>query len=115
MNPWIIAGLCLIGSGFIGWGGARLKLRWPLMVLALLLMAIAFQLLFAARGRDGFHDLAAIVAQAFTVLPALLGMAVGLAIAHILGHRVQWRKGAGLVTVAAFASALGAAAATFLI
>ncbi|WP_378942599.1 hypothetical protein [Paracoccus sp. R86501] len=115
MNPWIIAGFCLVGSGFIGWGSARLKLRWPLMVLALLLMAIAFQLLFAARGRDGFHDLAAIVAQAFTVLPALLGMAVGLAIAHIRRHKVRWRQGAGLVTAVAFVLALGAAAATFLI
>lgn len=115
MSPWIIAGLCLVGSGFIAWGSARLKLRWPLMVLALLLMAIAFQLLFAARGRDGFHDLAAVVAQAFTVLPSLLGMAVGLAIAHVRRHKVRWRSGPGLVTAAAFASALGAAAATFLI
>ena len=115
MNTWIIAALCLAGSGFIAWGSARLKLRWPLAVLALLLMAIAFQLLHAARGRDGFRDLAAIVAQAFTVLPALLGMAVGLAIAHIRHHRVRWRRGAGLVAAGASLTALGAAVATFLI
>lgn len=115
MSPWIIAGLCLAGSGFIAWGSARLQLRWPLPALTLLLMAIALQLLFAARGQDGFHDLAAIVAQTFTTVPALLGMATGLAIAHIRKYRVYWRGPAGLITAAAFVIAVSAAGATFLI
>ena len=66
-TPWIIAACCLAGAGFIAWGAARLRLIWPLLVLSLLLAAIALQLRLAAQGRDGFHDLAAMTAQAFTV------------------------------------------------
>ena len=92
MNPWIIAGLCLSGAGVIAWGSARLQLRWPLLILAVLLAAIALQLFRAAQGQGGFHDLAAVVAQSFTVLPALLGMVTGLALARIRGHRLAWRS-----------------------
>ncbi|RJE79960.1 hypothetical protein [Paracoccus sp. JM45] len=115
MNPWVIAGFCLVGSGFIAWCTARLQLRWPLPVLALLLMAISLQLLFAARGQGGFHDLAAIVAQGFTTVPALLGAATGLALAHIRRHKIRWRSAFGLTSAVAFAVAAAASVATFLI
>jgi hypothetical protein len=115
MSPWIIAGLCLAGSGFIAWGTARLQLRWPLPVLALLLMAISLQLLFAALGQGGFHDLAAIVAQGFTTVPALLGAATGLALAHIRRHKICWGSASGLTSAVAFVVAASAAVATFLI
>lgn len=103
MNPWLIAGLCLAGAGVIAWGAARLRLRWPVVVLALLLAAIALQLFRAGQGQGGFHDLAAIVAQTFTVLPALLGMLTGLTIARLRGHRLVWRSVWGAVTALAMA------------
>ena len=112
--PWIIAALCVLGGGFIAWGAARLALIWPLLALALLLAAIALQLRMAAQGRDGFHDLAAITAQVFTVVPALSGVAAGLTIAHLRGHRLRWRGRAGLLTMLALATAVAAAATTFL-
>lgn len=115
MNPWIIAGLCLTGAGFISWGAARLHLRWPLLILSLLLAAIALQLFFAARGQGGFHDLAAIVAQTFTVIPALLGTVTGLALATIRGHHLRWRSRAGALAVLGLLTAAGTAAATLLI
>lgn len=115
MNPWIIAGLCLAGAGFIAWGSARLRLRWPLLVLALLLAAIALQLLNAAQGQGGFHDLAAIVAQSFTVLPALLGTALGLALATLRGHAPAWRRPSGWLSLLALLVAGLAAGATLLI
>ena len=115
MNPWLIAALCLGGAGLIAWGAARLRLRWPLLVLAGLLAAISLQLFLAARGRDGFHDLAALVAQAFTILPALGGVALGLALAAFQGRRLPWRDPVGCITIAALVLAAGSAAATFLI
>ncbi|MFC0200221.1 hypothetical protein [Paracoccus rhizosphaerae] len=115
MNPWLIAALCLGGAGFIAWGAARLRLRWPLLVLAGLLAAISIQLFLAAQGRDGFHDLAALVAQAFTVLPALGGVALGLALAAFQGRSLSWRNPLGGITIAALALAAGSTAATFLI
>jgi hypothetical protein len=115
MNPWIIAGLCLFGSGFVAWGSARLRLRWPLPALNLLLMAISLQLLFAARGQGGFHDLAAIIAQTFTTVPALLGVVTGLALAHIRRYKIRWQSASGLISAIAFGVAAAAAATTFLI
>ena len=115
MNPWIIAGLCLTGAGVIAWGSARLQLRWPLLVLAALLAAIALQLFRAAQGQGGFHDLAAVVAQSFTVLPALLGMVTGLALARIRGHRLAWRSPQIVLTLASMLVAGLAAAATLVL
>lgn len=115
MSPWIIAAACLAGAAFITWGTVRLGLRWPLLALAWLLAAISLQLFFAAQGQGGFHDLAAVVAQTFTVLPALLGLGMGLAIARLRGHRLAWRRAAGVLTALGLLTAAGAAAATFLI
>ncbi len=115
MNPWIIAGLCLSGAGVIAWGSARLQLRWPLPALAALLAAIAVQLFLAAQGQGGFHDLAAIVAQSFTVLPALLGMVTGLSLARIRGHRLAWRSPPVLLALASMLTAGLAVAATLVI
>ncbi|WP_265501071.1 hypothetical protein [Paracoccus beibuensis] len=115
MNPWLIAGLCCAGSSFIAWGAARLRLRWPLLVLSALLAAIAIQLFLAARGQEGFRDLAALVAQAFTVLPALVGVACGTAMAGPQGHRLAWCGRTGLATVAALLLSAAVVGATFLI
>mgnify|MGYP006901855871 CR=1 FL=1 len=115
MSPWIIAAACLAGAGFIAWGSVRLGLRWPLLALAWLLATIALQLYLAARGREGFHDLAAVVAQSFIVLPALLGLGIGLVLARLGGHRAAWRRVTGLLTALGLLTAAGAAAATFLI
>ncbi|WP_282603003.1 hypothetical protein [Paracoccus sp. PARArs4] len=114
-TPWIIAACCLAGAGFIAWGAARLRLIWPLLILSLLLAAIALQLRLAAQGHDGFHDLAAMTAQAFTVLPALLGVATGLGIAFARRHRLRWRNAAGGLTVLALLTAGVAAGTTFLL
>lgn len=113
--PWIIAALCLLGGGFIAWGSARLRLIWPVMVLSLLIAAIALQLRLAAGGREGFHDLAAITAQAFTVAPALIGVAAGLAVAFVRGHRLRWWGRAGALAVLALLTAIAAVVTTFLL
>lgn len=115
MNPWIIAGLCLTGAGFVAWGAARLQLRWPLLILSALLAAIALQLYLAGRGQEGFHDLAAVVAQTFTVIPALLGVVTGLLLAGIRGHHLRWRSRSGILSALALAIAAGAAGATLLL
>ncbi|MFN3273140.1 MAG: hypothetical protein ACK41U_00550 [Paracoccus sp. (in: a-proteobacteria)] len=115
MRLWLIAGACLLGAGFVAWGCARLRLRWPLLVLSLLLAAIAVQLFLAARGQGGMHDLAALVAQALTVAPALLGVAVGLGLAHLRGHRAGWRSLPGFLSLLALAVAAGAVVLTFLL
>ncbi|WP_410216476.1 hypothetical protein [Paracoccus sp. (in: a-proteobacteria)] len=115
MNHWIIAAMCCAGAGFVAWGAARLQLRWPLLALSLLLSAIAAQLFLAVQGREGFHDLAAIVAQSFTTAPALLGLLAGLALARLRGYGIRWRSGAGLLTAGALLAAAGLIAATFVI
>lgn len=115
MSPWIIAAVCMAGAGFIAWGSAGLGLRWPLLALSWLLAAIALQLFLAAQGQGGFHDLAAVVAQTFTVLPALLGVVAGLALARLGGYRPAWPHAMGLLTALGLLTAAGAAAATFLI
>ncbi|MBU2959024.1 MULTISPECIES: hypothetical protein [unclassified Paracoccus (in: a-proteobacteria)] len=113
--PWIIAACCLLGAGFIAWGSARLRMIWPLLILSLLLAAIALQLRLAAQGRDGFHDLAAVTAQAFTLSPALLGVATGLGLAFAFRHRLRWRSRAGGLTLLALLTATVSAATTFIL
>ncbi|WP_405404790.1 hypothetical protein [Paracoccus sp. Ld10] len=115
MNPWLVAALCLSGAGVIAWGSARLNLRWPLLVLSALLAAIAIQLFLAAQGQGGFHDLAAVVAQSFTVLPALLGAVMGLCVARVRGHHLAWRSLHLLLTLAAMVTAGLAVAATLIL
>lgn len=115
MNPWLIAAACLAGAGFLSWGTARLGLRWPLVILAGLLAAISGQLFLAARGQGGFHDLAAAIAQVFTVLPALAGIGLGLEVARLRGHRLAWRSLPGAVILAGLAAAAAGAAGTLLL
>jgi hypothetical protein len=115
VNPWLIAALCALGSGVIAWGAMRLRLRWALVMLSVLLAAISLQLFVAARGEEGFHDLAALVAQAFTVVPALAGVAAGMALAAVSGHRPIWRDRVGVLIILALLLAAAVAAATFLI
>ncbi|TGN50456.1 hypothetical protein E4L95_17465 [Paracoccus liaowanqingii] len=115
MTPWIIAGSCGTGAALISWGSARLQMRWPLAILSVLLAAIALQLYLAARGQGGFHDLAAITAQTFTVIPALLGCLAGLALAALRRHPVAWRRPTGILTALALLAAAGLATATLLI
>lgn len=115
MNPWLIAGICLVASGFVAWGSARIGLRWPLLVLSALLAAISVQLFLAAQGPDGFHDLAALVAQAFTMVPALAGLGCGLLLAGFQGHGMTWRGRGGIAMSLLLLLALAAIAATFLI
>lgn len=115
MSPWLIAGLCAAGAALISWGAARLRLLWPCLVLSLLLAAIAGQLLWAARGQGGYRDLAAILAQGFTVLPALAGLALGLAVAALSGHPPAWRSRAGLASGLCLAAASGMVAVTLLL
>lgn len=112
MNPWVIAAACLAGAGLIAGGAAWLRLRWPLLALALLLAAIALQLFRAGQGQGGFHDLAAIVAQSFTVLPALIGMLLGLGVARLRGRSLAWRSGWGALTALAMAASAALIAAT---
>lgn len=115
MRVWLIALACLVGAGFIAWGSARLRLRWPLVVLSLLLAAIALQLFLAARGQGGMHDLAALIAQALTVAPALIGTAAGLGVARARGHRADWRGLPGALALLGFAVSAAAAVMTFLL
>lgn len=114
MNPWLIAGLCLAGAGFIAGCATLLRMRWPLLALSVLLAGIALQLFLAAQGQAGFHDLAAVVAQTFTVLPALLGVVLGVALMRLRGHRLAWRSLPMLLTAIALLTATLAAAATLL-
>ncbi|MFN3524912.1 MAG: hypothetical protein ACK4YU_02380 [Paracoccus sp. (in: a-proteobacteria)] len=115
MRVWLIALACLFGAGFIAWGSARLRLRWPLVVLSLLLAAISVQLFMAARGQGGMHDLAALIAQALTIAPALIGTATGLAVARARGHRADWRGLPGALTLLGFVVAAGVSVLTFLL
>lgn len=115
MSPWLIAGVCAAGAGLIGWGAARLRLAWPCLALSLLLAAIVGQLLWAARGQGGYRDLAAILAQGFTVLPALAGLAAGLVLAALGGHAPAWRGRAGLASGVCLAAAAGMVAATLML
>lgn len=115
MNPWLISALCAGGAGIIAWGAARLRMRWPLLVLSLLLAAIAGQLYLAARGQGGFHDLAAMTAQMHTVLPALAGVVAGLALAAMRRHPPPWRGRAGVFSAAGLLAAAALAGATLLI
>ena len=88
---------------------------YAILPLITLLAAIALQLFFAAQGKGGFHDLAAVVAQSFTVLPALLGMVTGLSLARIRGHRLAWRSPQVLLALASMLTAGLAAAATLVL
>ncbi|TJZ91566.1 hypothetical protein FA743_10715 [Paracoccus gahaiensis] len=115
MIPWIIAGSCLAGAGLIAWGCARLQMHWPLAILSVLLAAIALQLYLAARGQGGFHDLAAITAQMFTVIPALLGTLAGLGLAALRRRHIAWRRPTGMLSALALLTAAGLATATLLI
>jgi len=115
VTPWIIAAICCAGGGFIAWGSAHLRLRWPLAILSLLLAAISIQLLLAAQGREGFHDLAALVAQTFTVLPALVGVLTGLVLARLGRQRMAWRGIAGAVAGLGLLVAAVGVAATLLL
>ncbi|MDP5305548.1 hypothetical protein [Paracoccus spongiarum] len=85
MQPWLIAAAAALGAGLIAFLSAALRLRWPVAVLSLLLAAIATQLFLAARGNGAYHDLAALRAQMFTTVPALAGIAAGLALAAARG------------------------------
>lgn len=115
MNVWVIGTACLLGAGFIAWGAARLRMRWPLAALSVLLAAIATQLFLATRGQDGMHDLAALIAQALTVTPALLGVATGLILARLRGHPLPLRGLPGVISALGLLVAGAVAAMTFLI
>lgn len=113
MRVQLVALACLAGAGVIAFGSARLRLGWPLVVLALLLAAISAQLFLAARGQGGFHDLGALVAQSYVTSPALLGVVVGLLLARIYGQGLRWRSLSGAATALGLAIAALAVAATF--
>lgn len=115
MNPWMVAGLCLGGAAFVGWGSLRVGLRWPVLALACLLVAIAWQLWQAAGGLHGYHDLSALLAQFFTTVPALVGVGLGLAIAGWQGRGMGWTDGTGVVTGLGLCAATGLTVATLLI
>lgn len=115
MQPWLIAAACALGAGFIGFFGATLRLRWPLAALSLLLAAIATQLFLAARGDGTYHDLAAIRATRFTVIPALAGIAAGLIAAFAATRRFPWRSVPGALTLLGLTVAAGAGAWTLLL
>lgn len=108
VNPWVVALASLIGAGFIGFWCSHRRLWWPLLVLGLLLAVIAGQLYFAFRGTGGYHDLSALTAMNATVLPALLGMAVGVAAGERSGAGLIWRGWQGALMVAALAASCAA-------
>lgn len=111
MRPEAIGLACLLGAGVIAYGSARLRLVWPVAVLALLLAAISGQLFMAAQGQGGFHDLGALIAQGYVTAPALLGAVAGLLLARISGHPLRWRSVAGgLAGLGLAAAGLGVAA-----
>ncbi|SCY10749.1 hypothetical protein [Paracoccus tibetensis] len=111
MNPEAIGLACLLGAGVIAFGSARLRLAWPVAVLALLLAAISGQLYMAAQGQGGFHDLGALIAQGYVTAPALLGALAGLVLARIAGHALRWRSlSGGLAGLGLIAAGLGVAA-----
>lgn len=115
MTPWAVAAGAFLGAGFLAWGDARLALRWPLAGLSLLLAVISVQLFRAARGYEGFHDLDAFVAQFATVFPALAGIALGLAVAALAGHRPLHRDATGAATVLGLSVAAASVALTLML
>lgn len=115
MPVWVIAAACFLGAAFMSFTAIWLRLRWPLAVLSLLLAAIAMQLFLAAKGQNGFHDLAAIRAQSFTVVPAIAGIAASFAVATALGFTALRRDLSGLIIVVGLLIAVGAVAASLLI
>lgn len=115
MNPLSISAACLIGAAAIALGCAALRLRWPLTALSLMLAVIALQLAQAAHGRDGIHDLGAWLAMRYTVIPALLGTAAGIAIGETRGWRLQYHGWQIGVTAAALILSICAAGYTLLL
>ncbi|MCF3972377.1 hypothetical protein [Paracoccus salsus] len=115
MSVWLVAAACFLGAGFITLTAIWLRLRWPLAALSILLAAIATQLFLAARGQNGFHDLAAFRATGFTVIPALAGLAAGLIAAGTRTRRFDWRSPPGALTLLGLAVAGGAAGWTLLL
>ncbi|WP_157994845.1 hypothetical protein [Paracoccus tegillarcae] len=115
MSPWPIALACLLGAIFIaGWCSMR-RLWWPYMVLAVLTAVIALQLFYAFRGHAGYHDLSALTAMKATVMPALVGTAIGTLAGERLGTGLNWRSWQGAVALIALAVALGAVVRALLI
>ncbi|RNF33052.1 hypothetical protein [Paracoccus methylarcula] len=115
MNPLLISAACLIGAGAVALGCSALRLRWPLTALSLLLAVIALQLTDAARGRNGVHDLGAWLAMRHTVVPALLGIALGAVIGKSRGWHLRHHGWQGGATVAALILSLFAAGYTLLL
>ena len=106
MSPWLIAIACASGAALIAAASTWLRLRWPLAILSLLLAAIATQLFLAARGQNGFHDLAAMRAQMFTVLPALGGTVLALIASERFLCRYPWHSLPGVLTLLGLAGAV---------
>ena len=115
MSPWLIAIACASGAALIAAASIWLRLRWPLAILSLLLAAIATQLFFATRGQNGFHDLAAMRAQMFTVLPALGGTALALIVSERFLRRYPWQSLPGVLTLLGLAAAVGMSGWTMLL
>ncbi|TRW97237.1 hypothetical protein FNJ84_06850 [Paracoccus sp. M683] len=117
MNPWLVAALCLMGAGFIGYWSASRGPWWPATVLSLLLAVISLQLYFAFRGDGTYHDLAAWTAMTFTVMPGLVAAVAGIWLGGVRGpgRAAIWRGWQGQLTGLALAVALAAQIAAALI
>jgi hypothetical protein len=115
VSPWLIAIACASGAALIAAASTWLRLRWPLAILSLLLAAIATQLFLAARGQNGFHDLAAMRAQMFTVLPALGGTVLALIASERFLCRYPWHSLPGVLTLLGLAGAVAMSGWTMLL
>ncbi|MDO5648224.1 hypothetical protein [Paracoccus sp. (in: a-proteobacteria)] len=107
-----LAIICALGAGAMTGAAVYLRLRWVLAALWGLIALIAVQLFFAARGVDGFGDLAARMAAIATAAPAVLGGALAFIAAAIHGQRPDWRGWPARLTGAGFLVAVAAVIAT---
>lgn len=112
---YLIAAASFFGAALIAGWCCHQRMRWPLMVLSSLMAVIALQLYFAFKGDGSFHDLAALRAMRFTVLPALVGTGVGVIAGERFGKGLGWRSWQGVMTGVLLLVGCGAVVGAWLI